>query len=300
MKILTIGSANYDMVYSVDHVVLDGETISAQEMEVKQGGKGLNQAIALARGGAISYFSGCIGADGDELINTLIHSGVNVNYLKRDNGPSGHAIIQLSKDGNNAIVIYGGSNLQVSRAIIDEAVSNFDQGDYLLLQNEISNVGYAIFSAKQRGMRVVLNPSPITADLLKSPLDLVDIFILNEIEGQFLAELPDHVPAQEILEALFNRFPNAEIVLTLGSNGVLYHGKQGDFEHRAYHVPVVDTTGVGDTFCGFYLACVMNGQNTEEALETASKASAIAVGIKGAAASIPSIEQVINTSFEQN
>ena len=291
MKILSLGSLNIDLVYSVSHINLEGETISAREMERKQGGKGLNQSVALARAGAEVSMAGCVGADGCQLVDTLKKAGVDADFIQEIDEPSGHSIIQLADSGANSIIIYGGANRKITPEMIDETLSHFSAGDYILLQNEISNVDYAIRVAKARGMKVAFNPSPISEELLHYPLELVDVFVLNELEGQTLSGA-ESAEEDAVLAALSQRFPQAVIVLTLGEKGAMYHDSQRDLTCPAHKVPVVDTTGAGDTFCGYFLACTMKGQEPQKALETASRASALAIGKKGAAVSIPTLAQV--------
>lgn len=293
MKILTLGSLNIDLVYSVPHINLEGETISARELEQKQGGKGLNQAVALARAGAPVFMAGCVGPDGGELVDTLRLAGADVRHVHcLSDCRSGHAIIQLADSGANAIVIYGGANERVTPAMIDETLLDFAPGDYILLQNEISSVDQAIRAANARGMKVALNPSPISEALMAYPLDLVDIFILNELEGQALSDAPAGSDGGTVLQALTARFPHAAIVLTLGEKGAMYAGGTLRLQQPAHPVPVVDTTGAGDTFCGYFLAGILRGSTPAEALETAGLASALAIGKKGAAVSIPTLAEV--------
>lgn len=296
MKILSLGSLNIDLVYSVSHINLEGETLSAKERETKQGGKGLNQSVALARAGAEVYMAGCVGADGRDLVETLRKAGADVSLIREVSDGSGHAIIQLADSGANSIIIYGGANLQITPQMINETLANFDVGDYILLQNEISNVDYAIQAAKKCGMKVAFNPSPISEELLNYPLELVDLFILNELEGQTLSGIQSE-KGEEVMAALAERFPQAIIVLTLGEKGAMYHGNGQDLTCKAHKVSVVDTTGAGDTFCGYFLACTMKGMPPKEALETATRASALAIGKKGAAVSIPTLVQVENAAF---
>lgn len=296
MKILSLGSLNIDFVYSVSHINFEGETISARERERKQGGKGLNQSVALARAGAEVFMAGCVGPDGADLLETLRLSGADTTFVREIDEPSGHAIIQLADSGANSIIIYGGANIKISPQMIDETLEHFDSGDYILLQNEISCVAYAIKAAKDRGLKVAFNPSPISEELLTYPLDLVDIFILNELEGKALSGAESTVGA-DVMAALAAKFPQAIIVLTLGEKGVIYHDSYLDLTCPAYKVSVVDTTGAGDTFCGYFLACTMNGIAPQEALETATKASALAIGKKGAAVSIPTLAQVQIADF---
>ena len=161
MKIVNFGSCNIDYVYSLDHIVNVGETETTYKLETFAGGKGLNQSIALARAGAKVYHAGCIGEAGEMLREIMSDSGVDLSYIKNTTTKNGHAIIQVSAKGDNSIFIYPGSNAEVSKDYIDSVLEDFEKGDILLLQNEISNVNYIIEKAYEKQMQIILNPSPI-------------------------------------------------------------------------------------------------------------------------------------------
>lgn len=298
MRILTLGSLNFDFVYSLPHITLEGETISAHDLELKHGGKGLNQSVALARAGAEVFIAGCVGPDGEPLIDVLRQAKVNTAHIKTVPERSGHAIIQLADNGSNSIVIYSGANEKISTEMIDEVLDHFAEGDFLLMQNEISNVAYAMHAANAHGIKIAFNPSPVTEELQSYPLEFVDTFILNELEGQILSGATADADDDTIIHSLVEKFPHAKIVLTLGARGARYHDMAHDLEQRAYQVPVVDTTGAGDTFCGYFLACVMKGMDPGKSLEMASKASSLAIGVKGAAVSIPIFADVEKAKFD--
>ncbi len=292
MKILNIGSLNIDKVYTMDHFVTAGETLASKHMGTFPGGKGLNQAVALARAGAEVYAAGAVGPDGQFLVDILKESGANVDHvLQLSDVDTGHAIIQLDPSGQNCIITAPGANGCLSEEYIDATLAHFGPGDLLLLQNETNNIPYIMRKAKDRGLQIAINASPITPTLLTYPLDLVDYFIINEIEGQSIAAIQetDH---EKILEALLTKFPHTAVVLTLGSHGVLY-GKGSDrASHGIFKVDVVDTTAAGDTFCGYFLTSIAKGLEPQQALHMASMASALAIGVKGAANSIPTWSQV--------
>ena len=138
MKILNYGSLNIDHVYHVPHFVRPGETLSSLDMQLFAGGKGLNQSIALARAGADVWHAGAIGKDGGMLSGILKDSNVNTGCLKIRDVPTGHAIIQIDENGQNCILLYGGANQTMNRLEIEEVLSHFEEGDILLLQNEIN------------------------------------------------------------------------------------------------------------------------------------------------------------------
>lgn len=284
MHILNFGSLNIDDVYSVEHFVRPGETISPLSYEQFPGGKGLNQSVALACAGAEIYHAGLIGSDGLFLKELLISRGVRTDFLQEQNAPNGRAIIQVDRSGQNCIILYGGTNRQITTDRIEAVFSHFGVGDWLLLQNELNCTKALIEAGKHRGMTVVFNPSPFDEQVLKLPLHLVDWFFVNEIEG---AALSDESEPERILDGIRTRYPKSKTVLTLGKDGAM----ADDGEERAFHgifdTKVVDTTAAGDTFTGFFLAAISAGKPLKQALKEASAASALAVSVKGASVSIP-------------
>ncbi len=286
MRILCLGSLNIDYVYRVEHLVRAGETIAAIDRNEFSGGKGLNQAIALACAGAEVYHAGKMGSDGVELRYKMMQFGVNTDFTLIDGSlPTGHAFIQVDPRGQSSIVIYGGANRNITKQDIDGIVNNFKSGDILLLQNEISNVAHAIEKAHMLGLRVALNPSPIDNALLSmDALKYVEWFILNELEGY---EMTAERDPEAICAKLLQRYPDCRVVLTLGNRGVIYRDAEIRAEHGIYDVPTVDSTGAGDAFIGYFLASVLEQKDVPAALELASRASSIAVSRAGSSEAIP-------------
>lgn len=280
MKILTYGSLNLDYVYRVPHFVQPGETLASGGMQINCGGKGLNQAIALARAGGKVYHAGAIGPEGGMLKKVLEDNGVNTEYLLTlDNLSTGHAIIQVDDRGQNCILLFGGANRSIPAEHIKALEGTFHAGDYLVLQNEVNGNREIMERAHAIGMQIVLNPSPMDKAISELPLEYVDWFLVNEVEVQGLCG--------GSVETLLERYPKAGIVVTLGSRGVkcYWHGKV--YSHGIYKVPVADTTAAGDTFTGYFIASLAAGVGIPEALKLASMASSIAVSRPGAQASIP-------------
>ena len=147
MKILCFGSCNIDYTYFLDHIVIPGETTDSASLQVSCGGKGLNQSIAAGRAGSTVYHAGKIGNDGDILRRILSDSGVNTFYLETIEEKSGHAIIQVSRAGQNSIILYSGANHKIDKDYIDRVLNDFSNGDILILQNEINNVEYIVEKA---------------------------------------------------------------------------------------------------------------------------------------------------------
>ena len=288
-KVLSFGSLNLDFVYQVDHIVLGGETIDAHDVQTHCGGKGLNQSIALARGGADVAHAGIVGDDGQALLDICRESGVDVSRVRVDEGRSGHTIIQVDSHGQNSIILFGGTNRAVTSAYIDEALEGYGEGDLIVLQNEINMLPQIIESAAARGMRVVLNPSPYDDRIDECDLSRVLLFFVNEIEGEQITGKSD--PAQ-ILDVFAERYPGANVVLTLGSEGAVAQFGGERFEQPIIPTAAVDTTAAGDTFTGFFLAEYLRSGDVAQAMLTAAQASSIAVSRAGAAPSIPTLDEV--------
>lgn len=295
MRILSFGSLNIDYVYSVDHFVSKGETLSAKTLNVFIGGKGLNQSVALSRAGIVTYHAGAVGTDGQFLLDALVEAGVNTDYVRtRADVRTGNAIIQNNADGDNCIMLYGGANQAIEREQIDEVFEHFTGEDYLLIQNEINNLPYIVDKAKLVGMKVILNPSPMDEKVLALPLHRIDYFILNEIEAfQILGEeYEDSFDGEQLAERLRVRFPEATIVLTMGGKGSVCLTGTESVKQPIYQVQVIDTTAAGDTFTGYFLGGLLSGETLTDSMNMASKAAAIAVSRAGAMPSIPNKEEV--------
>lgn len=291
MKILCFGSLNIDHTYRVERFLKPGETVSAAGYERHAGGKGLNQAIALARAGAEVHMAGCAGPDGGMLLELLRDSGVSTDCVETVPVPTGHAIIQVDGAGQNCILICAGANAAVTREQADRTLARFSAGDALLLQNEIRETGYIAQQAKALGMELWLNPSPITKDLLEGDaVGLADWFVLNELELAALTGTGD--PAEGVSRFTASH-PEKKLVLTLGKEGSLFAGGGLLLRQPALPVPAVDTTGAGDTYLGYFLAAYLETRDPRTALERASRAAAIAVTRAGAAEAIPRREEVL-------
>jgi ribokinase len=291
-RILNFGSINVDHVYTVEHFVRPGESLICQEYRRFAGGKGLNQSIALAQAGACVYHAGKVGTE-DAWLKTLMEDkGVNTGFVETINGPSGHAIIQVNAAGENSIVIVGGANQLMSESDAQRIVADFGPGDYLLVQNEVSAVPQIIRSAKAKGLIIVFNPAPMSRQVLNYPLELVDILIVNETEAH---SLTGEIEPDKIYGFFHHQYPRTAIVLTMGHKGAGYFSSQARFHQPAEQVHVVDSTGAGDTFIGFFLAEFIKTNDPKSALAYASRAAAICVTRHGAADSIPSRRELEET-----
>ena len=295
MKVLVYGSLNIDLIFSVDHIVAPGETISCTSLTKSAGGKGANQAAALAKAGMEVYMAGKIGDDGEFLLELLQSYGVNTDKVIKYEDATGQALIQVDKKGQNSIVLFSGGNDAITVEEIQKTIAEFSAGDFVVLQNEIAHVGEIIERARKQGMRICLNTSPYNEKIEKLPLNMVDLFFVNEIEGAALAGMPSDTAPLILLERLVKRFPEAEIILTAGKDGAYYGFGEKTEKGDIIDMPVVDTTGAGDTFTGYFIAAREKNMDVAHALANACKASSIAVSRPGAMESIPLAKEVFDS-----
>ena len=284
MKVLCFGSLNIDYTYKVEHFVKKGETLSSDSLSVFSGGKGLNQSIALSKAGAEVYHAGAVGEDGGFLLKQLEDAGVNTDCVAvLADVRSGNAIIQNDREGDNCILLYGGANQAITKEQVDAVMQKFQKGDFIVLQNEINELGYIMECAKKVGMKIVLNPSPMNEKILELPLEYVDYFMLNEIEAAQILGIrdADENIGAKLAEALREGFPES-----------IYMDEKETVPQSVYRVQAVDTTAAGDTFTGFFISGVIRGMEIKDAMNLASKAAAIAVTRYGAAPSIPVLKEV--------
>ena len=291
MKVLNFGSLNVDYVYQVDHMVMPGETQSSSGMEIFLGGKGFNQSVALVKAGVPVYHAGLIGEDVMAFVEAAKDYGMHTDFIKKIDGRSGHTIIQVDKNGQNCILLHGGSNRAITKEFVDSVLENFEAGDIILLQNEVSEMPYIIDKAYERGMQIFLNPSPYDAYLDACDMSKVSCFFMNEIEGGLISG--GETDPDKIIEKVLEKYPDARIVLTLGGDGSIYADKNERHHQEIFKVETVDTTAAGDTFTGYFIAGFINGTPIKETLRMSALAASIAVSRPGATPSIPYMEEVL-------
>ena len=284
MKILNFGSLNMDYVYEVDHFVEPGETMSSNGLFVNCGGKGLNQSIAAAKAGNEVYHAGFVGKGGEALAEKLAENHVDISLLKETTENCGHAIIQVDENGQNCILLYGGTNQLYTKEYINETLDKFGNEGLVLLQNETNLVDYMIEESHKRGLKIAFNGAPMNEKVLEYPLELLDWLIVNEVEGRQIAGCEKD---EEILPILKEKYPKGNILLTLGSRGAICYSQGETYKIGCHQVEVVDTTAAGDTFSGYFLYGILNGESISDSLLLATTASALAIGKKGASDSVP-------------
>ena len=294
-KILVIGSANTDLVIHSPKMPTLGETLTGSDFQINAGGKGLNQAVAIAKlGGEVSFF-GAVGEDanGKILMDCLKEYQVNFEGITLPNTPTGTAMITVVK-GDNFILLHPGANHCLTPGIIEQKESLIAQSEFCVLQLEIpmDSVCKVCELAKKHNTKVVLNPAPFTK-LPQSLFSKIDYFIPNEHEAFSLTgTFPDTrkhcIQAVEQIKTLGIPHP----IITLGEKGCVYHNGTQVVFHPAVPTKAVDTTAAGDTFIGALVTKLSQNKSLEEAITFATKAAAITVSREGAAKSIPFTKEI--------
>lgn len=278
MTIFNLGSINIDLIYRVSHFPSPGETMTTLEHERMLGGKGANQSIALARAGADIRHIGASNPADEWLRAEMRETGVDITAVQNSSFATGHAVVTVSADGENQILLYPGANRAID---IEQAVTflaGAEADDWVLLQNETNGAEAFVDAARARGMKVAYSAAPFDAEVTARLLPGTDLLVVNEGEAAALSEMIGKPAAEAGIPHL---------VVTRGGEGVDYTGINGNMHCPAFAVTPVDTTGAGDCFFGFLLAAMAAGKQMEDALREASAAAAIQVTRRGAAAAVP-------------
>lgn len=306
--IYVLGSINNDVSLELERIPKKGETIIADGCRMGLGGKGANQAVAIARlamrGADKAHKAvkmiGLVGNDavGTEMINKLDAANVDTEFVRQVNRATGTAIIALTgKDKDNRIIVYSGANLGLSKSDVDEALEHATSADTLLCQLEVPLyiVAYALRKAHSIGMTTVLNPAP-AKELPDDFYYNVDVIVPNETETQILTGInPKDWDSQLAAMRVFHERGVRYVVLTLGANGAAISDNGKLISHiPARKTTVADTTAAGDTFVGALSLTYphVGMYSFKEACLFATKASSITVSRRGAAESIPSFDEV--------
>lgn len=295
MAVINFGSINIDHIYSVPHFVTPGETLSSSHYQSVLGGKGANQSIACALAGTPVKHVGGVNSGDTSYINQLESAGVDCQFVQQfDELASGHAIIQVNDEGENAIVLFGGANNALSEAQLDNAINSAETDDWVLLQNETNAIGAIIDKAAAKGLAIAFNPAPMTPDIADLPLEKISLLFVNEVEAMQLTNTQTIEDASSILSS---HYPNTKVIMTLGKAGVSYLHQGQQINVAGFKVKAADTTAAGDTFTGYFLATYIDSlaqgnTDPQTALKTACAAAALCVTKEGAAPSIPEAADV--------
>ncbi|MBO4573483.1 MAG: ribokinase [Clostridia bacterium] len=294
MKIYVIGSINMDLVIGTDVMPERGQTLSGHGFMTNPGGKGANQAVAVAKLGGSVEMVGCVGnAFGDELVSTLRNYGVGVKYVKKlDDVSSGIAVIVVS-EGDNRIILDAGANGRLDKDAVLSALSDAEAGDWLICQLEVplDTVTYALKLAKEKKMTTVLNPAP-AAKIPSAAFADVDYFVPNQTETEFYTGVfPSDVALARHAADILKAQGIKNVIITMGSEGAAIFADKELFA-PSFKVEAIDTTAAGDTFVGALVTRLSSGDDIAAAATYANKASSITVTRKGAQQSIPTKEEL--------
>ena len=297
-NICVIGSLNMDLVVNVDTMPKPGQTIIGSNFKEVPGGKGANQAVAMARLNGNVSMIGKVGEDGfgQTLINTLKNDKVDTTYIQTSKGATGVALITVDKNAQNSIVVSPGANFEVKEDDIDNNIEAIKNSDIVVLQLEtpLNTIKYALNKAKELNKYTILNPAPavkLDDEIIKN----VDLLTPNETELEIISgvSIETEEDIQKAAQIMIEKGVK-ELIVTLGSKGSLYINKEKSMFKKAYKVEAVDTTAAGDSYTGALAVALSQDKNIEDAMDFASKVGALSVLKEGAQSSLPTLEDVKN------
>ena len=297
-NICVIGSLNMDLVVNVDTMPKPGQTIIGSNFKEVPGGKGANQAVAMARLNGNVSMIGKVGEDGfgQTLINSLKNEKVDTTYIQTSKGATGVALITVDKNAQNSIVVSPGANFEVKEDDIDNNIEAIKNSDIVVLQLEtpLNTIKYALNKAKELNKYTILNPAPavkLDDEIIKN----VDLLTPNETELEIISgvSIETEEDIQKAAQIMIEKGVK-ELIVTLGSKGSLYINKEKSMFKKAYKVEAVDTTAAGDSYTGALAVALSQDKNIEDAMDFASKVGALSVLKEGAQSSLPTLEDVKN------
>lgn len=297
-NICVIGSLNMDLVVNVDTMPKPGQTIIGSNFKEVPGGKGANQAVAMARLNGNVSMIGKVGEDGfgQTLINSLKNDKVDTTYIQTAKGATGVALITVDKNAQNSIVVSPGANFEVKEDDIDNNIEAIKNSDIVVLQLEtpLNTIKYALNKAKELNKYTILNPAPavkLDDEIIKN----VDLLTPNETELEIISgvSIETEEDIQKAAQIMIEKGVK-ELIVTLGSKGSLYINKEKSMFKKAYKVEAVDTTAAGDSYTGALAVALSQDKCIEDAMDFASKVGALSVLKEGAQSSLPTLEDVKN------
>jgi ribokinase len=293
-RVIVIGSANADLVVPAERRPAGGETVLGGALSVHPGGKGANQAVAAGRLGGDVHFVGCVGTDAwaDLLRESLTGSDVSTTHLRTSPKATGVALITVTPDGENSILVAPGANGDLTPADVDHAAGLLRPGSVVVMQLEIPEdvVTRASELAARQRARVIINAAPARA-LPGMVMATADPLVVNESEAAFyistvLGETMG--PPGPVLAGQLRRLGATSTVVTLGADGAFIVMASDDVLVPAVAASVVDTTGAGDSFVAAMAVELAHGQSLTTAVRFGVRVGAVTVGRAGAQSSFPS------------
>ncbi len=296
-KVVIVGSINYDNFLQVDKLPLKGETKHASSFNWACGGKGANQAIQCAKLGLDTKMVGKLGNDrfSSALLENFKKHGVNSDNIDIIDGSSGMGYVISAEDGSLFSTILRGANWRITKKDIDNISFKFDKKTIIVLQLEIPTevVEYTIEIAYKKGCGIVLNPAP-AVPINSELFNLCNLVIFNEIEAMYYTKqsFKTVLEAKNVIKQYGKRF-DCDLCFTIGPLGALYNKKGKVIYFPAIEVPVVETTGAGDSFIGGLVYGLCYDKDVITMLKIASICSAFTIQGIGAQNSMPNLKNVL-------
>lgn len=285
-----------DLVVNTDEIPKVGETVLGKSLSQIPGGKGANQAVAIAKVGGDVTFLGKVGHDhfGDFVLKSMKDSGVEINLIEKIDKATGIAVINVDKAGNNNIVVVPGANFCVDTKYLNKNKKAFSEADIVVFQLEIPlvSVKEGLKISKSFNKITILNPAP-AFDLDDETISYIDILIPNEHELARMANI-EVVDKESMIKAakVLIKKGVKRIIVTLGSQGVFYVDKDNQKQYPAFKVEVVDTTAAGDSFIGGFSKSYVKNKDISKAIEMGQITAALSIQKFGAQSSIPNQKEV--------
>jgi ribokinase len=296
LKILVVGSMNMDLVVKLDEIPKIGETLTGNELLQIPGGKGANQGVTMAKLNSDVSFLGKLGKDsfGESLASSMESSGVNMENVDYIQDSTGIAVINVDKSGRNNIVVIPGANGKVDKEYLQKNAKAFEEADIVVFQLEIplETVKEGLRISKKFGKTTILNPAP-AKELDDEIIDSIDILIPNEYELERISKVKVS-DKDSILKAgnLLIGKGIKKIIVTLGSEGVLYLDPENHEFFKPYKVNVVDTTAAGDSFIGGFVCSYIETKDIKKSIDMGQRTAALTIQKFGAQSSLPTRKEV--------
>src|SRR5215475_9159692 len=299
-RVIVVGSANIDVIAGADRLPRDGETLRGRDLVIRPGGKGANQAIAARRLGADVALYASVGVDefGRRVRDSLHRGGVRVDGLREgDHAATGTAMIVVTADGGNAIVVVTGANDALDVASLGDLSASLRPDDVVLLQLEIPvpTCVAAAMAARDAGATVILNAAPqpdLDSPGMAELLRMTTVLVVNETEAAVLAGRSADAGDWVSVAGALRGYGAQACIVTLGARGAAVHEQERGWMQPSFSVTVADTTGAGDALCGAVAAGLADGLPLAEAVRRGCAAGALAAVQLGAQASLPTADEL--------
>jgi ribokinase len=295
--VLVIGSNMIDLISYIDRMPVEGETVGAPDFQMGFGGKGANQAVAAARLGSKVSFISMVGNDafGQQQLDNFKNNHINITGVGVGTKSSGAAPIFVDKSSDNRILIIKGANNELTPEVLDKYADLIKNTKIIVLQQEIplETNYHAIDLANQYHIPILLNPAPANKDLDINHVTKVDFFSPNETELATLTGMPTN-DMDEIKKAAHHmiKLGVKNMLITLGSKGVLWVNESTSQLIKAIKVNAVDTTGTGDSFIGSFAHYYASGDDIPTAIKHANQYAAVTVTRRGTQKSYPTADEL--------